>query len=60
MLLDKGKFIKTKIFKVFINKTVKLQTTYIKWKIIDTKIEGIINCFDLFRNIFKKKFRPNF
>ena len=52
-LLDKGKFIKTKTFKVFINKTVRLQTTYIKWKIIDTKIEGIINCFDLFRNIFK-------
>ena len=54
MLLDKGKFDLTKIFKLFIDKTVKLRLTYIKWEIIDTKIEGIINCFDLFKNIFTK------
>ena len=37
-----------------------MSNTYIKWKVIDTKIEGIINCFDLFRNIFKKNLEQIF
>ena len=37
----------------------KLSKAYIKWKIND-EINGIINCFDLIRNIFKLDLEQNF
>ena len=58
--LDKGEFIQNKNFKIFIDKSNKLSKTYIKWKINENKIEGIINCFDLLRNIFNKELEQNF
>ena len=59
-LLDKGEFTKDKNFKIFVDKSKKISKTYIFWKIEENKIEGIINCFDLLRNIFNKDVEQNF
>ena len=59
-LLDKGKFIHKKDFKIFVDKSNKLSKTYIKWKINENKMEGIINCFDLIKNVFNKEIEQNF
>ena len=59
-LLDKGEFTKNKNFKIFVDKSRKISKTYIYWKIEENKIEGIINCFDLLRNIFNKDIEQNF
>ena len=59
-ILDKGEFNHKKNFKIFIDKSHKLSKTYIKWKINENKIEGIINCFDLLKNIFNKELEQNF
>ena len=57
--IEKGKFIQKKNFKIFLDKKEKLSKAYIKWKIND-EINGIINCFDLIRNIFKLDLEQNF
>ena len=57
--IEKGEFIQKKNFKIFIDKKEKLSKAYIKWKINDN-INGIINCFDLIRNIFKLELEQNF
>ena len=57
--IEKGKFIQKKNFKIFLDIKEKLSKAYIKWKIND-EINGIINCFDLIRNIFKLDLEQNF
>ena len=42
------------------DKSNKLSKTYIKWKINENKMEGIINCFDLIKNVFNKEIEQNF
>ena len=60
ILLDKGEFQNKKTLKIFIDKSNKLSNEYIKWKIKDSNIEGVINCFDLLRNIFNIKVQQIF
>ena len=60
VFIDNGEFTKKKRFKIFVDKSNKLSKTIIKWKIIDTDIEGVINIFDLLRNIFSKELVQNF
>ena len=57
--IEKGDFIQQKKFKIFLDKKEKLSKAYIKWK-INKDINGIINCFDLIRNIFKLEIEQNF
>ena len=57
--IEKGEFINKKNFIIFLDKKEKLSKAYIKWKINDD-INGIINCFDLIRNIFKIEIEQNF
>ena len=57
--IEKGEFIQKKNFKIFIDKKEKLSKAYIKWK-INENINGIINCFDLVKNIFKLDLEQNF
>ena len=57
--IEKGEFIQHKNFKIFLDKKEKLSKAYIKWK-INNDINGIINCFDLIRNIFKIEMEQNF
>ena len=54
-----GDFIQQKNFKIFLDRKEKLSKAYIKWK-INNDINGIINCFDLIRNIFKIEIEQNF
>ena len=42
------------------DKSNKLSQTYIKWKINENKMEGIINCFDLIKNVFNKEIEQIF
>ena len=58
--LDTGESFKKKRFKLFVNNSNKLSKTYIKWKIPEKNIEGVINCFDLIRNNFNKELTQNF
>ena len=58
-IIEKGDFIQQKKFKIFLDKKEKLSKAYIKWK-INKDINGIINCFDLVRNIFKLEIEQNF
>ena len=60
VFIDNGEFTKKKRFKIFVDKSNKLSKTIIKWKIIDSDIEGVINIFDLLRNIFSKELVQNF
>ena len=57
--IEKGDFIQQKKFKIFLDKKEKLSKAYIKWR-INKDINGIINCFDLIRNIFKLEIEQNF
>ena len=57
--IEKGNFVHKKNFKIFLDKKEKLSKAFIKWK-IDNDINGIINCFDLIRNIFKMELEQNF
>ena len=57
--IEKGDFIQQKKFKIFLDKKEKLSKAFIKWK-INKDINGIINCFDLVRNIFKLEIEQNF
>ena len=57
--IENGEFINKKNFIIFLDKKEKLSRAYIKWKINDD-INGIINCFDLIRNIFKIEIVQNF
>ena len=59
-LLDKGEFTHKKKFKIFVDKSKKLSKTYIKWKIKDNKIEGVVNCFDLIKNVFNINIEQHF
>ena len=56
--IEKGDFVTKKKFKIFLDTKKKLSKAYIKYKIDD--ISGIINCFDLIRNIFKINLEQNF
>ena len=60
VFIDKGEFTKKKRFKLFVDKSNKLSKTIIKWKVLDSDIEGVINLFDLIRNIFNKELTQNF
>jgi len=57
--IEKGDFIQQKNFKIFLDKKEKLSKAFIKWE-INKDINGIINCFDLIRNIFKLEIEQNF
>ena len=57
--VEQGDFLHHKNFKIFLDKNEKLSKAYINWKINDN-LSGIINCFDLIRNIFKIELEQNF
>ena len=57
--IEKGNFIHKKNFKIFLDKKEKLSKAYIKWE-VNNNINGIINCFDIIRNVFKIDLEQNF